>query len=670
MSALYAQVIVDVPALQALDYRVPEDMCLAVGDIVRVPVGTRSVAGIVIGLKEWTGIARNRLKAIQVVQGDTVPLPGEWIEFTWFASSYYCRGWGEVALAGIPAFFRKKPGARHSASLEKIRQLPAWEQLDSKTEVLLNPEQRKAVHAVIGCQAFVPWVLFGITGSGKTEVYLRIISHILERHTEGQVLLLVPEINLTPQLEQRVRSFFPRETVVTLNSDHTPVARARSWLAAHEGRARVMVGTRMAIFTSFRNLKLIIVDEEHDLSYKAGDGCRYSARDLAVKRAQLLGIPVMLGSATPSLETWERVKSGKYQLLRLDHRAVPGACPPVLELADLRQEPRPILSARSRAAMAAALNKGEQVLVFLNRRGYSPILHCPACGWVSMCQKCSAGMVFHKDIFRLVCHHCGTSLLVPQRCPECGAVDLLPLGAGTQKIEEMLAEEFPEARILRIDRDSASTKKAAEAAFQKVHKGKVDILLGTQMISKGHDFKRVSLVVVLNTDTQLVSTDIRAKERLFATLVQVAGRAGRAGQPGKIIVETRFPEDDIFKYLKVMDYSGFADAMLKERRLSAAPPFVHQAVFYAEHEDLNQALAALGLVAASGQRLLEERFQSEGIAIYDPVPMPIVRVAGKNRAQLLIESDSRKAFSHFLHSLELPEFPGGSITLEVDPPRI
>ena len=628
MPDLYAQVIVDVPALQALDYRVPDNMCLAVGDIVRVPVGSRSVAGIVIGLREWTGIAKGRLKAVSTVQGDTLPLSEKWLQFTQFAAQYYCRGWGETALSGIPVFFRKKHGVRHAASLEKIRSLPEEKAKAPLPLVSLNPQQEQAVRAVACCDTFVPWLLYGVTGSGKTEVYLRIISEILGKYPQGQVLLLVPEINLTPQLESRVRSFFPQETVVTLNSDHSAVARARSWLAVHEGRARVLVGTRMAIFSSFRDLRLIVVDEEHDLSYKAGDGCRYSARDLAVKRAQTLGIPVLLGSATPSLETWQKARDGKYRLLRLDKRAVPGAAVPQLELVDLRRSPScAMLSPRTREAIEATITRGEQVLVFLNRRGYSPVLQCPACGWVSMCDKCSAGMVYHKDIGRLVCHHCGISLLVPRRCPSCGSVDLIPLGAGTQKVEELLAGALPGARILRIDRDSASSKRAAEAAFRKVHQGEVDILLGTQMISKGHDFKKVSLVVVLNTDARLVSTDIRAKERLFATLVQVAGRAGRAGLQGRVIVETRYPEDDLFTYLQGMDYEGFANALLQERRLAGAPPFVHQAVFYAEHESLDQALAVLAKIGDSGRALLESHFPDEQIAIYDPVPMPIVRKA-------------------------------------------
>lgn len=668
----YAQVIIETPGMRPLDYLIPEGEMVAVGDRVIVPVQYQKKAGIVVAVRDWTEIAGRRLKKLARLLDGIPPLSSEWLGFTRFAAEYYCRSWGEVALPAIPAFFRKRPGVRQAASLAKLRTLP---DIKSSGKVdfnllRLNPAQQQVVDQVIAAQDFVPWLLFGVTGSGKTEVYLHIMSKILEKDPESQILLLVPEINLTPQLEARVRGHFPRDRVVTLNSELSPAERARAWLAIHEARARILVGTRMAVFASFRHLSLIIVDEEHDLSYKAGDGSRYSARDLAVKRAHDLRIPVVLGSATPSLESWAQARRGRYRLLELSCRAVPTASLPRLEFVDPGRKHEELIGQSIQDEISKTLKEGGQVLVFLNKRGYSPVLFCPACGWLSDCPHCSAKMVFHKDVHRLICHHCGFSRPVPARCPVCGATDILPVGAGTQRIEEELRKKWPEARILRIDRDNFHTKGASEKAFREVHAGKVDILLGTQMIAKGHDFQNVSLVVIFGADAQLVSTDIRAKERLFATLLQVAGRAGRAKQGARVMVMTRFPGDGLFSYLKRQDYSGFADALLEERKSAGAPPFVYQALYTAEHEDLNQAMTCLKILMESGLKLLEQEFSQAEIAIYDPVPMALVRVANKNRAQLLIESPSRQALHAFVRAIPLPRFAGGNVMLEIDPQRI
>lgn len=666
----FAQVITDVAGLPPLDYIVPEDELVAVGDRVIVPVGAQKTAGIVVSMKEWPGIEKKRLRSLSRLLDGIPPLSAEWLAFTRFAAGYYCRSWGEVALPAIPAFFRRKPGVRHENSLAKLRELPQpAEPAEPQPPLSLNADQQAAVDRITEAGGFSPWLLFGVTGSGKTEVYLQAMARVLERDPQAQVLMLVPEINLTPQLEARVRSHFPGEAVVTMNSDLAPSARARSWLAVHEGRARILVGTRMAVFASFRHLALIIVDEEHDLSYKSGDGSRYSARDLSVKRAHDLGIPVILGSATPSLESWALARRGKYRMLELRHRAVASASVPSLELIAPSADRNEHIAPRAGEAISEALERGEQALVFLNRRGYSPVLACPSCGWVSQCPNCSTGMVFHKDIHRLVCHHCGLSRPVPERCPDCGAADILPVGAGTQRIEEEIARKWPEAKLLRIDRDNFKTKRATEKAFRDVHEGKVDILLGTQMIAKGHDFRNVSLVVALNSDAQLVSTDVRAKERLFATLLQVSGRAGRAGRESRMVLETRYPNDPLFGYLERQDFRGYADAQLEERRDAGAPPFVFQAMFTADHEDLEQAMACLRQVLEAGLSLLDRRFPEAVISIYDPVPMAVVKVANRNRAQLLIESPSRKQLHEFLRALELPKFPGGNITLEIDPLR-
>lgn len=673
VSEQFARVIVDVPGLPELDYKVPAEQLLAVGDIVMVPVGRQQKAGIVTGLRPWTDIENKRLRSVSAVRFGISPLSSEWLSLTRFASHYYCRTWGEVAIPALPTFFRKKPGVRYQSSLEKIRTLPAPEKNPAPAPALdLNPEQKDAIAAILTAKGFQTWLLFGVTGSGKTEIYLQVMRRVLEQSPQNQVLLLVPEINLTPQLEERVRSHFADESVVVLNSDLPDAQRARSWLAVHEGRARILVGTRMAALASFRQLALIVVDEEHDLSYKGGDGARYSARDLSVKRAQSLGIPVILGSATPSLESWSRARSGSYRLLTLSHKAVSKAEPPRLRLVDTRTLKKgEVLSEEVKEAIGATLQKHEQVLVYINRRGFSPVLMCPSCGWKSACPHCSAFMVFHKDTRSLVCHHCGYTQRVPARCPGCGAADILPVGIGTQRIEEEIGKLWPDARRLRIDRDNFKTKRSTDKAFQDVHEGKVDILIGTQMIAKGHDFKKVSLVVILNIDSQLISTDVRARERAFATMMQVSGRAGRAGLKSEVLVETAFPDDEIFTFLAHQDYQGFADQMLKIRKRDGAPPFVYQALLTSEQKELPQALELLRHAVETGLEIQSKLPDGGGVAIYDPVPMTIVKVANRNRAQLLIEGRTHRELLQFLRAWVQVIGPcsGGALTLEVDPQR-
>ena len=382
--------------------------------------------------------------------------------------------------------------------------------------------------------------------------------------------MLVPEINLTPQLESLLRARFGAAGVVVLHSGLPDGERSAAWLAAHEGRARIVVGTRLAVFASMPALALIVVDEEHDPSYKAGEGVRYSARDLAIKRAQMLGVPVVLGSATPSLETWAAAQAGRYALLRLTQRAVDeDAEPPAIELVDLRSPEGKAgtgIAAPAATALRAAHDAGAQSLVFLNRRGYAPVVACDACGWLSRCPQCSTFTVFHKTDRSLRCHHCGFTERVPRACPTCGNQGLHGMGHGTQRIEELLHELLPSARVMRIDRDSTRRRHAAEQAFDAVHAGDVDVLVGTQMIAKGHDFQRVALVVVLNPDGQLASHDFRAPERLFSTLVQVAGRAGRGGHASRVLLQTRFPAHPLFAALARHDYAAFADGQLAERR--------------------------------------------------------------------------------------------------------
>ncbi|MFJ2995256.1 primosomal protein N' [Pandoraea sp. NPDC087047] len=504
-----------------------------------------------------------------------------------------------------------------------------------------------------------PFLLYGVTGSGKTEVYLRAVAEALHARDgrdgrDAQVLVLVPEINLTPQLEGVFRTRFPDETLVTLHSGLAEGERARHWLAAHRGEARIVLGTRLAVMASLPHLRLIVVDEEHDPSYKQQEGLRYSARDLAIWRANRVRIPVVLGSATPSLDSWNRAEQGRYVRLAMPERATPDAVLPRVSLIDMeieRKRQRVVhegLSQPLLAAIRARLEAGEQSLLFLNRRGYAPVLNCDACGWVSDCRRCSAHMVLHKPERRLRCHHCGAESRIPHACPDCGNLDLAPLGRGTQRIEEALAEHFPDARLARIDADSTRRKGSAQALFAQVHAGEVDILIGTQMVAKGHDFRNVTLVGVVNADSALFSHDFRAAERLFAQLMQVAGRAGRAARadgPGDVLIQTRYASHPLFASLMRHDYAGFAAQQLEERRVALLPPYTHQALLRAEARKLEDAMTFLKQAReiAATPALNDPR-----ISLWDPVPMTMVRIAGTERAQLVVESPHRGALQRFL----------------------
>ncbi|RKP45541.1 primosomal protein N' [Trinickia fusca] len=540
----------------------------------------------------------------------------------------------------------------------------------------LTAEQAQAVEAIAAARDFVPFLLHGVTGSGKTEVYLHALDALFTARPDAQALVLVPEINLTPQFEAVFRARFAAlggdTPIVTLHSGMADGERARAWLAAHTGRARIVLGTRLAVLASLPRLALVIVDEEHDPAYKQQEGLRYSARDLAIWRGKQLGIPVVLGSATPSLESWWQAEQGRYRRLTLARRAVADAALPTVRLVDLEDERRrgrssvDGISGPLASALKARLERGEQSLVFLNRRGYAPVLSCDSCGWLAGCPRCTAYVVLHKPERALRCHHCGWEARIPRSCPDCGNVDIAPLGRGTQRVEETLAELVPGARVLRIDADSTRRKGSAEALFSDVHAGEVDILVGTQMIAKGHDFQRVSLVGVLNADTALFSHDFRAGERLFAQLMQVSGRAGRAGLPGEVLVQTRYPRHALYQALARHDYVGFAEATLAERRDAHLPPFVYQALLRAEARTLEGALGFL----AQGAAALAGIEAAARVTVYDAVPMTIVKVANVHRAQLLVESASRAALLATLRAWQpsLRALKGAlRWSLEVDP---
>ena len=610
------------------------------------------MVGVITAMAEETDVPDAKLKDALMVRSELIPLSGSWLALCGFAADYYHRPLGEVAIPGLPKNLRAVRPIALDRALKRVAAAATVHDPVSQGAPVLSVAQQRAADAIAAQQGFAAILLYGVTGSGKTEVYLHAIAQVLER-SEGpgqmaQALILVPEINLTPQLESNVRARFPGVAVVTLHSGLAEGERMSNWLAAHQGRARIVLGTRLAILASLPFLKLIVIDEEHDPSYKQQEGLRYSARDLAVWRAHQLSIPVVLGSATPSLETWHHTQSGRYSKLELRERAVKDAVLPAVRLIDMNNEkPAEGLTASLIAALRQRLARGEQSLLFLNRRGYAPVIACEACGWVSNCTRCTAFMVLHKPDRRLRCHHCGLEQRIPASCPTCGNVDLQPLGRGTQRIEESLQAIFPEARLLRIDADSTRRKGSARDAFDAVHRGEIDILIGTQMVAKGHDFKRLTLVGVLNPDTALFSHDYRAGERLFAQLMQVAGRAGRTarkeeGSASEVLIQTRYPQHPLYAAVIAHDYETFAGALLEERRQAGMPPFIFQALLRAEARELQPALDFL--------RHAAQYAAHPGIIVNDPIPMTMTRVANVERAQLLIESTSRPALQAFLKS--------------------
>ncbi len=640
------------------------------GTLVRVPLGTREVLGVVWDAPPVPEAAPPQLRSVAAVLQGLAPLDGAWRRLVAFAARYYQRALGEVALAALPPQLRDL-GPEQLA--RRLRRPVAVEPVGEGTiEFIALSEEQESACTQIAAQPG-PFLLYGSTGSGKTEVYLRCAQRALEANPGAQVLVMVPEINLTPQLEERfLARFAPRYgagSVVSLHSGMTNPQRLKSWLAAHSGAARIVLGTRMAVFASLPGLALIVVDEEHDASYKQQEGARYSARDLALWRGREQGAKVILGSATPSLESWhasrpptpEDPRGGRYLRLHMPSRIGAGELPRV-RLVDMAQQPRGVVfSPPLIAAITERVERGEQCLVLLNRRGFAPVLHCHDCGWKSDCPHCSAHQVFHKVDRTLRCHHCGTTQRVPRACPACGNPDILPLGRGTEQLEEQLAAllrnvitpERRAARVARIDADTTRAKGALEEQLAQVHSGAVDVLVGTQMIAKGHDFRRITLVAAVQPDGALFSSDFRAPERLFALLLQAAGRAGRdaryvaaqASRP-EMWVQTWHPDHALFAALRRHDYPAFAAQQLAERAGAGMPPFAHQALVRADAR--TQEAAQAFLQAASDAAREAQLPGLEQVFLFPPVPLAIQRVANVERAQMLVESESRAALQRFL----------------------
>lgn len=697
---------------QALTYQSP--VALAPGALVRVTLGTRELLGVVWQvLKEAPPEMLSRdgkavdIKPISADLGLT-PLSDTWRQFISFAAIYYQRSLGEVALSALPPQLRTLDATQMQRRLKK--QVKSNTTIDPNTgeiKPVNNESEYLATSVKLTSQQLTvladmdshdgPFLLYGATSSGKTEVYLQAANKVLRSDKKAQVLMMVPEINLTPQLEERVRErfcpLFGDDAVVSMHSGMTNPQRLKSWLAAHEGRARIVLGTRMAIFTSMPHLNLIVVDEEHDPSYKSQDGARYSARDLAVYRGKLDNAKVILGSATPSFESWHHSQSGaetqgRYKRLSMLDRVGSSALPEVVLVNMAHQPKKTVVSPPLLAAIAERIGRGEQSIIFLNRRGYAPVLHCADCGWKSECPHCSAYRVFHKIDRTLRCHHCGFTERVPRACPACGNADITPIGRGTEQLEEHLADLLRDikrpngeaVRIARIDADSTKLKGALQQQLAQVHAGEVDVLVGTQMIAKGHDFRNITLVAAVNPDTALFSSDFRAPERLFALLMQAAGRAGRdAAQGGQseMWIQTQHPQHPLYIALKKHDYAGFAQTQLKDREAAMMSPFGYSALVRAEARTQEVAQAFLN---TARETILAQAKSDNGsqndmlqlVSVYGAVPMSMQRIANVERAQMLIESSSRKALQQFLQQWQtvLHNTPAKGIirwAVDVDP---
>ncbi len=653
---------------EPLTYRA--DAPLAPGHIVRVPLGAREVLGVVWGeAAEPSPALAAQVRPLAGMFNGLAPLADDWRQLIAFTARYYQRALGEVALAALPPQLRTLSSVQMARRLKRLGEALPANATDAIEQEALTAEQAAALAQID--QQPGPFLLHGATGSGKTEVYMRAAARVLAQDPAAQVLVLVPEINLTPQLEARFAARFGPGACVSLHSGLTPPQRLAAWLAAHGGRARIVLGTRVAVLASMPRLRLIVVDEEHDPSYKQQEGARYSARDLALYRGRLLGGRVILGSATPALESWHASTPapegpGRYQRLVMPRRVglAPGDDPaaglPRVRRVDMTRQPKgTLIAAPLLAAIGERVARGEQALLLLNRRGWAPVLHCADCGWKSECPHCSAYRVFHKIDRTLRCHHCGFTQRVPRACPACGNLDIGTLGRGTEQLEERLVELLADvrrpdgtpARIARIDADSTRGKGQLESALAQVHAGDVDVLVGTQMIAKGHDFRRVTLVAAINPDAALFSSDFRAPERLFALLMQAAGRAGRdaaSAAGSEMWVQTHHPRHPLYAALKAHDYPGFAARQLVERAQAGLPPFSRLALLRAEARTQAAAQDFLTALAQAAQQALAADPALAQLAWYPAVPLAVQRVAGIERAQMLLESPSRAALQRVL----------------------
>ena len=689
---IYHRIAVNVPLSDGLlTYSHSEP--LPQGTRVLVPFRNKTVVGIVWETDIAPDMDAVRILSIQTTFSDEPPLPESWRDLLSFTSRYYHYPTGQAVFAALPqglketravempqpplfyalneagraqtpppARFNKKAalwdallsGGMTMAALKQVNAQAAkliedwaeqgWiETTEAAKPVLrssefqLNTDQQQAsdeIQTTFG--SFQPFLLYGITGSGKTEVYFDAMAKVLAQGR--QVLFLLPEINLTPQLLKRVENRFADVPTAVLHSQMAAGRRTQDYLRAMLGQAKLVIGTRLAVFTPMDNVGLIVVDEEHDGSFKQDNELRYHARDLAVWRAKQSGCPVVLGSATPSLESWHKAQSGAYRLLQLTERAHTAAQLPQVEILNVgRLKLDNGFSPQALQLLKQNFEAGGMSLVYLNRRGFAPALFCGDCGHTFGCPNCSAKMVLHQRAHQLRCHHCDHREPIPFKCPDCGNQDLTAVGHGTQRVEETLRAFLPKAAVVRVDRDSTAHKNDWADLYRRIADNEIDILVGTQMLAKGHDFARLNLVIVLNADGSLYSADFRAPERLFAELMQVSGRAGRADKPGKVLIQTQLPEHPVFAAVKAQDYAVFAENELNERQMFAMPPFGFQTAVRADAPRVADAMEFLNAAKETLAPLL-----SESVSQFGAAPMLMVRLAERERAQIFLESTSRQ----------------------------
>ncbi len=604
---------------------------------VKIPFQQRELVGLIMGISDQTDIAYDKLKPIRELIDKEPIIPTDILQLGLWAADYYHHPVGDVLLSILPAWLRQGK----SIELKRAKKLITTD--DVVAPLPLNDAQLTAVSAVLAAKNhFQVFLLNGITGSGKTEVYLQIIATLLEE--QKQILVLVPEIGLTPQTVQRFRQRFA-VPVVALHSGMTEKQRFQAWLQAKSGDIKIIIGTRSAVFTPFANLGLIIIDEEHDLSLKQQEGFRYHARDVAIMRAHMNQLPILLGSATPALESLHNVTTGRYQPLFLRERAG-NAVLPEFTILDVRNLPlEDGLSVPLVNEIKQHLQNNDQVMLFLNRRGFAPVLVCSACGWMAKCKRCDARMTYHYKAARLHCHHCDAQKNVTTRCESCGANHLQAVGQGTERLEAALTKYFPTHSIARIDRDSTRKKGSLEETLAKIQSGEHHILIGTQMLAKGHHFPNVTLVAVIDADGGFFSADFRALERMGQLLLQVSGRAGRDEKRGKVIIQTFQPNHPLLHQLLQENYDQFAASLLKERAETELPPYTYFALFRAE---AHQADVAMDFLAQVKQSI---HVKDPGCYVIGPVSAPMPRRAGRHRVQLLLQAKQRPLLQKMLTEL-------------------
>ncbi len=681
------------------------------GSRVAIPFGSRTLVGVIFSISDTTDLSIKKLKSIHQLLDNQPLISQEIMHLAQWASSYYHFPIGEIFQQILPVLYRnpqykidlttyywtvttlgkhlpldtlnnakkqrqllqllqKNPQGltnneiksvlensftsitKRLEALAYIKKTTKRNEIENNTttnrdqQLTLNDEQKIAVDGLIkNSTCFYPCLLDGVKGSGKTEVYLQFISHLLDKNK--QILVLVPEINLTPQLASRFAKRF-NTSIVILHSSVSKKQRLSNWLKAGTADASIIIGTRSAIFTPMPNLGAIILDEEHDLSFKQQDGFRYNARDLAIYRANSLKIPVLLGSATPSLESLANVNSKKYYYYRLTKRAA-NAHSNKFTLLDVRNKLiEQGISHELKNLMAQELEKNNQILLFQNRRGYSPTLFCHHCGWVARCVCCDANLTVHFSENHLLCHHCNSHSPIPKNCLSCDSTQVDIMGAGTQRIEETMLKLFPGIEVLRIDRDSTRRKGSFEKIIEKINEGNKQILVGTQMLSKGHHFPNVTLVVILDVDQGLFSTDFRALEKMAQSIVQVAGRAGRAEKPGHVILQTHQPDHPFFAQLLAHGYANFAQDELQQRKSIGLPPYQYMALIRSEAQDKQYNQNFLTQMIQLAHSAPSTQVFIKHIQLLGPIPSPMERRAGFYRAQLLVQSSQRQVLQQFI----------------------